>query len=128
MSRLKTTGLDDTPIDDEIPTFDDNQGECDSINDYIIDDEYFFDVEPSKYPEIGINNVESMLTALTPEDIVRSQSTDSFCLEQRRRIDEHKPTRFYVDSYGQLTRKSPDNFTQVVVPNELQWKVLHLAH
>ena len=127
MSRLATTGLDDTPIDDEIPTFDVNGVEFDNSSE-IIDDEDLLDVITSELPDIDVNDVEPMLTALTPEDIVRSQNNDPFCIAQKQRIDRKQRTRFYVDAYGQLTRKSPDNFTQIVVPKELQLKVLQLAH
>ena len=75
----------------------------------------------------------SSVETISIEEFVTEQSTDPFCAQQRKLLDaapeDAKPSHYTINEEGLLVRESPlDRAKQIVVPQALQPRLMHLQH
>lgn len=116
LSRLGTRG--GTEVDaeeDEIPCF-----QLEDISS---------EVDESTLDDICALNPDenSTVEPITTEELISTQLSDRFCTDIRARLDRGERLPFLDDEQGILTRIVDEN-TQVVIPQELQSRLLHISH
>ena len=74
-------------------------------------------------------NLDTLPQPITVEEIVQEQKLDSFCQTTLARMNRKRRSSFYEDEHGVLRRKCPyDGQVQIVLPETLRPRVLHLTH
>ena len=67
------------------------------------------------------------MNVITPEELLRAQANDSFCLSIRSRLNGGEDLPFVDDYRGYLTRVV-ERHLQVVIREILRARILHMEH
>ena len=129
LSRLATLGQTTADIDDDIPCF-----TCETLRPHQLcqrhDDADDWDESKDLLlvMEAEMDNSQGPdLVAITPEELLREQSSDEFCRSILSRLRKGERPPFAVDTEGFLVRIAAER-EQLVIPLSLQARVLHLSH
>ena len=127
VSRLRTDGGDTEPVDDEVSCF---VVQYDEGSEALLD-KVHWDLpqdHPSGCRTLSITPEERDPAYISVEEFPRSQAEDAFCHFAAETVGTPN-SKFYIDRYGFLVRKSPLGGTQKrVVPTRFRPRVLYLAH
>ncbi len=137
MSRLPSDGQDSDPIDHSIPCMD---AACIHAVEESLADTDFSDAAEAEEPRTNQTPTDSTTalrrgqdTSATPislEEFIREQAVDMYCrsLVSPEGMAAHRGL-FDVDERGVLVRRAPlEGSVQIVVPESLRPRVLHLNH
>jgi len=122
LSRIETTGTDDRPLDEEIPTFLITSEEADNRPE--------MDMYPEDWDVVPcyVSPTDFVVEPITVQEWLHEQSLDSLCQELQAQVDANKTDRYKINEQGVLQRVHPVNTqTQIVVPERLRSRVL-LSH
>ena len=131
LSRLPTTGTDQTDLDDEIPTV-----AAVLKGPMVHQDEPEWEIIPFDSQPLSASTVQHKNhdqqdlddKPITTDEMMAEQREDPTCLKYASLADNHK-SHFSLTSNGLLVRHSPrDNAVQMVVPASLQSRVMYLSH
>ena len=151
LSRLPTAGMDNSPIDDDLPDWQpestadalavaDNPtttlmlvGDSDPNGEPELDDD--FPDDPERSDDTALESHASLLTdsakldePITVEELAQEQKADRYCQSIAELVGKPQ-SQFDVDRRGLLVRKSRiDGALQKLVPTSLRARVLRLAH
>ena len=124
LSRMTTTGLDTTPLGDDIPCF-------------TADTDFQNPTPPCRgttfrlpgIPEVlAVPEEGSALIPVTVSEILTGQAQDPYCRAMTSEVGK-VGSHFEVNRVGLLCRKAPvDGSLQVVIPQSLRARVLYLSH
>jgi len=119
LSRLTTAGVDQTPLDEEIPTLlaeyesEDSTAGCD-----------MYPVEWTTTVPCYVATADLIPEPITTEEWLREQAADSLCQQLQLEVDTNKTDRYELNPQGILVTTTP----QVVVPETLRPRLLLSYH
>ena len=126
-SRLATTGLDESHLNDEIPCL--PRFSRHVLRPQTADER---SEAPSPSREITTAMVvrnDELRLPISVDEMLVEQSRDEYCQWARRQMDLSTSSPFAIDQHGVLIRRSPlDGTLQVVVPESLRRRLLDIAH
>lgn len=124
-SRLPTNGKDSSQIDYELPFFSTNYEIAEGN---IAEDDDVFE-ELFALSDLGdsIGHIDILIN-VTTEHLICTQAKKPCCAKTREELKRVRTTPFLLNDHGLLCRKSHDNRDPIVVPLDLQAKVLQLTH
>jgi len=117
LSRLRTEGLDSTPLDEDIPVLASETRASDALE--------------------AVSPAEAPMGARTAQEILLGQAEDAFCIERLKELDVRSPLDpkwsrqafFFRKKNGLLCRHSLYwRETQVVIPEALKQRLFRYQH
>ena len=124
LSRLLTSGDDQSPLDDDIPCFITDTDSNEEELDHRMEDDYSLTEEEV----LALREVAQAVEPISTPEFLQEQAKDSYCksLLPETTVDA---SHFITDQFGIICRKSTlDGALQRVVPESLRERVLYLSH
>ena len=108
-SRVITEGLDRNVLEDDLPVFPNNQ-------------------HRSPVTAVTANNAH-LPERISLRELLEHQASDTCCCWARKELDSGRSSLFSENQNGVLLRTSPlDNALQVLIPDSLKDRLLHIHH
>lgn len=117
-SRLRSLGETLVPVDADVPTY--------PLQNDVSPKNHDGKDQPDVYPSLTTDTSRSFVP-VTTDKICLSQSDDDFCRPIRATLDAGERVPFALDIENVLFR-SVDSFKQVVLPQSVVPRVVHLTH
>ena len=83
--------------------------------------------DPAPIDELFATQHEEPVSPVTLEEMVLHQRSDPFCVRMNARLEEGERVPFIVNADGILVRTASE-YSQMVLPESLKDRVLHLSH